>query len=255
MNNGSRLSVLLVDDEQEFCEILGEQLKSAGFDVLFVNTGHRALNLIENCAFDVVITDISMPDGDGISLVESIGKRQTSSPLLIFVTGYSALELEDAATIGAAAVFNKPVSMGRLIDFIRLNCQPGRVSNGDGREKDTIQANPIMDTGPSTKRPSINEMKPLISQLQAINEMAGVVIHDVNNSLAIIHGRAGQLKRFAENGTIDIHTLIKAAENIQFHAMRATEAIQLFNPTWKDKDTTEIMPREEEPHRLSRSKT
>jgi len=84
--------ILMVDDEPDILEIFGEILKAEGFNVKSVLNGGDAYNLLKSEPFDVVITDIRMPNTDGISLMKHI--RQFDNEIeLIVLTGYPSLDV------------------------------------------------------------------------------------------------------------------------------------------------------------------
>ncbi len=69
--------VLLVDDEEQFLEILSERLGSRGLKVSSVVSGEDALSQIEDQSFDVVIVDLAMPGIDGIETLRLIKEKKS----------------------------------------------------------------------------------------------------------------------------------------------------------------------------------
>src|SRR5579864_5576504 len=66
------LSILVIDDEAGIQTLLQQTLAGEGYYVRMVGTGRHALNLIRDEGFDVVISDISLPDADGLELARQI---------------------------------------------------------------------------------------------------------------------------------------------------------------------------------------
>ncbi|SMF62631.1 response regulator [Pseudobacteriovorax antillogorgiicola] len=81
--------VLLVDDEVDFIEFVKPCLEQAGIDVDIAMSGREALESVKKQRPDVVVTDIVMPEMDGVELVKEIS-RFDDSILMITVTGYPA---------------------------------------------------------------------------------------------------------------------------------------------------------------------
>ena len=82
------LSVLVIDDEEDFTDLLLEILESEGHEVQVANSGRQALGLINQGQFDVILSDIRMPDMDGLALYRSV---EVDRPELLsrfaFITG------------------------------------------------------------------------------------------------------------------------------------------------------------------------
>jgi len=83
--------ILLVDDEPDILVTISEQLETQGWIVDCAETGHRALNLSEQQEYDVVILDIMMPGGDGLSTCKQLRNRGCTCPIL-FLTAFDTVE-------------------------------------------------------------------------------------------------------------------------------------------------------------------
>ena len=80
--------VLLVDDEKDFVEFVRPTLEQAGMEVTVAYSGKEALAAIQNDKPHVVVTDIVMPEMNGIELIEEISRTEPDI-LVITVTGYA----------------------------------------------------------------------------------------------------------------------------------------------------------------------
>ena len=83
--------LLVVDDEREIREMLSRHFRMLGYRVELAGNGHEALGLLEQKRIDVVISDIRMPEMDGVSLLREI-RRQYPMMHVIMITGYVTLE-------------------------------------------------------------------------------------------------------------------------------------------------------------------
>ena len=108
-------TVLLVDDDIVHRNVMAFDFKRRGFRVLHANTGREAWELILKENVNLVITDIRMPDGNGIELLRKIKDRDPQFPAVILITGYTELNLTDAKDWGAVAVFPKPLDRKHLL--------------------------------------------------------------------------------------------------------------------------------------------
>jgi DNA-binding NtrC family response regulator len=80
----TRGSILLVEDEEDIREILGEILRSGGFRVAEAGTCATAMQMIQSETFNLVLTDVRPPDGSGIEVAEAVAGAGTPS---LVVTG------------------------------------------------------------------------------------------------------------------------------------------------------------------------
>ncbi len=109
-----RAKVLVVDDEPDLLELLVDELRDAGYDVEMASSGNQAISRLARTNVDVVISDVRMPDGSGVDLLEQIQRRGDGRPKLIFATGYSDRKIVELLDKGAEAVFLKPLDLDAL---------------------------------------------------------------------------------------------------------------------------------------------
>jgi two-component system response regulator AtoC len=109
--------LLLVDDEEEITDLLGELLRAKGFSVETANNGLQAIDLAQRLQFDVVITDVRMPDMDGLTLME---KLKLLYPKLgfIVISGYSKQNESEILKRGAFKFLHKPVTPDLIIEAV-----------------------------------------------------------------------------------------------------------------------------------------
>jgi two-component system, OmpR family, response regulator CpxR len=86
-----KVKVLLVDDEQEFVEVLAERLEARGFDVRTSFSGDDALSKLKEGDADVVILDVLMPGKDGMETLREI-KQLNPIIEVIMLTGHATIE-------------------------------------------------------------------------------------------------------------------------------------------------------------------
>jgi two-component system OmpR family response regulator len=109
-------SILVVDDDMEFCGILSEVLSGFGFDVQAACTVERALACLADRTPDLIITDISMPEKDGLALIRSLRVRPGGCeiPMIIVSALPRAEVIPLVERIGADAFLDKPFSIRTL---------------------------------------------------------------------------------------------------------------------------------------------
>ena len=121
--------ILCVDDEIELCEFLAEELAASGLKGLSAYSGNHAKNVLtegpkKGRDIVAVVTDIRMPDGNGIELLDWIFSTMQNPPKVFMVSGYSDVPTEDLLAKGATAVFAKPIDYDVVIAHIRRTINP-----------------------------------------------------------------------------------------------------------------------------------
>jgi DNA-binding NtrC family response regulator len=107
-------TVLVVDDEKNIREGLGEYLRLDGYDVSLASDGKEGLAEVESGAVDLVITDLRMPALSGGELLKQISSRYPSIPVIV-LTGHGTVEdAVDAMRNGAYDFITKPVNLEHL---------------------------------------------------------------------------------------------------------------------------------------------
>ncbi len=120
-------TVLVVDDEPSIRELLGTMLRDAGYLVSLAGSGSEALAQLKTRPSDLMITDIKLPDTDGISLMKQAFALDAKL-MAVTMTGYGSVDLAvDAMKAGAADFLTKPflpdvvtLTVKRLADLRRL---------------------------------------------------------------------------------------------------------------------------------------
>jgi CheY-like chemotaxis protein len=131
-------TILIVDDEEDLREAIAFDFRKRKFTVLTAKSGNEALGLIERHPIQVVLSDVRMPDGDGLSLLSRIKDRDVNNPPVIFVTGYTDISVEEAYRLGAEAVFAKPFDRDALFAAVKEIVEP--VSQRYNRATTRVQA-------------------------------------------------------------------------------------------------------------------
>jgi CheY-like chemotaxis protein len=108
--------ILIVEDDADLLESLMMDLEDLGVLVLGAQSGHEALQILSTETVDAVVSDIKMPNGNGIELLKRLKEINPKVPVLIFMTGFSDLTLSEALDLGAETVIHKPFD---LDDFHR----------------------------------------------------------------------------------------------------------------------------------------
>ena len=110
--------ILVVDDEPDLCDLLSEEFEYQNCLTFTAASGNEALGVFEANEFDAVVSDIRMPNGNGLELLEKIKASQKSNTLVFLVTGFADVSKEEAFAKGAVDLIGKPYDIIDLCAMI-----------------------------------------------------------------------------------------------------------------------------------------
>lgn len=117
--------ILAVDDSVTMREMIAFTLRQAGFEVEQADNGESALKKVNGSAFDVIITDINMPQMDGYHFIEQVRQGQSASkaaPILILTTEVDQERKDRGKAVGATGWITKPFNPERLVEIVGKVC-------------------------------------------------------------------------------------------------------------------------------------
>ena len=108
------IRILLAEDDSSMREYLQRALTRVGYEVVAVGCGTEAVPLLEPRRFDLLLTDIVMPEMDGIELAQ---KASAIDPAIrvMFITGFAAVALQAGRTTPEAKLLSKPFHLKDLV--------------------------------------------------------------------------------------------------------------------------------------------
>ncbi len=178
MKTDARL-ILLVDDHDATRETLTELIRDLGHDVLAAANQAQAVKLVEERRFDLVLTDLKLPDGSGLEVMRRLRQVNPDTPV-VMITGHATIDnAVEATRMGAYEYLTKPVDLNRLRIVIANALYLSALERKVGRAAslDAIVGH----------SPRITRVKELIRQIAAT---------DVT---ALIQGESGTGKEMAAN--------------------------------------------------------
>ena len=115
--------ILVVDDEKDTCLLLGQVLEKEGYAVDIAHTGIEALNILKKKKINLVITDLKMPEMDGLTLIREARKLKTKTKF-IMMTAYGEIETYlDAINMGVFDYLNKPMEISDVRKAVKKALQ------------------------------------------------------------------------------------------------------------------------------------
>ena len=119
--------ILLVDDSKTVRMLLGKILADGGYQVLEAADGKAAIQLLKLHSLDMIVTDIYMPDGDGIELLTAIRGMEKRPPIVAMSSKTGDMDmLHTAKLLGAVVTLHKPFAPIELLRWAKelLTAEP-----------------------------------------------------------------------------------------------------------------------------------
>jgi two-component system, response regulator, stage 0 sporulation protein F len=115
-----RATILIIDDEERIRALLRTMLEAAGYEVSEAANGHQGLERYRQRPTDLIITDIAMPELNGLDIILAL-TRQFLHAKVIAISGVGGEPnaLDVAKLFGARRILHKPFSMPTLLDAVR----------------------------------------------------------------------------------------------------------------------------------------
>lgn len=121
------MSILLVDDEANILATLSETLVASGFDVRTCKSGQEALSCLTAHRPEVMVTDLRMPDLNGLDLLKQVREQHPDLPVVI-LTGFGDMKSAvDALRLGAFDYLQKPIDAERLVQTLKNGLERHRL--------------------------------------------------------------------------------------------------------------------------------
>lgn len=112
------LSVLLVDDDTEILNVLEDSAKMQGMHPFLAKGATNAIEVLKSQTIEVVVSDINMPEGDGLELIKWMKANGRGQIPFIFMTGFSDYSMEELKIYGSVETLFKPISIKMLWDKV-----------------------------------------------------------------------------------------------------------------------------------------
>ena len=126
--------ILLVDDQPELRRIFRRTLVKLGHEVVEASNGRAAVQLVRQQHFDVVLSDVRMPDMDGVELLQQLCELDAELPVVLISGGIDAEAEQAAAEYGAFDYLMKPLAFDKLQDSTSRAIELRR-RHADARER------------------------------------------------------------------------------------------------------------------------
>jgi two-component system response regulator HydG len=134
-----RADILLVDDEEALCNAASKILIKEGYRVSFVHTAQEGLAKFETEVVDLLITDLMLPDSDGISVLKRAKELRPTIEVIV-ITGHGTVEKAvEAMRLGAYDFIEKPLDKNQLLKTVAKAVERQRLSVENQQLRDQLQ--------------------------------------------------------------------------------------------------------------------
>ena len=156
------MKILVIDDERSIRNALKEILEFEGHQVVLAENGLMALESVASTRFDVIFSDIKMPNMDGIELLEQFQAKGVDSPV-VMITGHGSIDTAvECIKKGAFDFIQKPLDLNRLLITLK-----------NATEKDSlVRETKILKKKISGVQEIIGESEPIIRIKNMIDRVA-----------------------------------------------------------------------------------
>ncbi len=223
----SRGRILFIDDEARLCKNVKLLLEQEGYEVDTAESGTGALEHIYHTSYDLIITDLIMPDVGGMEIVRYV-KQFLPETIVIVITGYASLESAVAAMReGAYDYVTKPLDIEVLKMSVERAFEKTRLRNEI--KKYYLE----LEERVRARTQQLKEAQDRLVQsekLVAIGKLSTIVAHEIKNPLASIGGFARLLQKRAQNE----RKVREIAAIIQEEVVRLERILEnLLSITWE----------------------
>lgn len=178
------INILVVDDEQIVLDSIKKHLRKENCSIHTVSSVQEALLMIDQTEFDIVLTDLMMPQVDGLELMKIV-KSRFPDMLVILITGYATINTALQATqLGAFDYIAKPFSKAELTGVIQRAVEV--------ITKSRVSADTIAESGrqtPDAKKGRVHLFKATGDKSWFVLESSGFVLLGVERSFLLTVGR------------------------------------------------------------------
>ena len=133
-------TILIVDDEKNYLTILSAVLEEEGFEVLTALSGQEALEIYRTSDLDLVVTDMKMPEMDGIALLENIKQLDPDLPVMMMTAHGTIDKAVEAMQKGAYTYILKPFDNERLTIYVNKAIAVYQVIKENRRLRDEVES-------------------------------------------------------------------------------------------------------------------
>ena len=222
--------ILLIDDEPAILRLYQQLLTRKGYQVVAVEEGKKAEQILEEEEFDAIVADILLPGLNGIELLALLREKGYKLPVIL-ITGAPGLETAiQAIKLGAYEYLTKPIdnqqflkAVERVVAFQRLVKEKERLEQENQLyqkrlEEQNQRLEDLVWERTRKLEQSLEELKRTQDKLIQSEKMASIgaltagITHEINNPMAYVKSNLGQIKEYAQAIILFLQELFQRLE-------------------------------------------
>lgn len=125
MTENEKGRVLVVDDDAGVRDVVRSMLESAGYQVVVAENGKEAMKLLETERADLILTDLVMPEQEGIETIKALRREYPNLKVIAMSGAFGGDYLRIASYLGAHATLAKPIQMNTLLRLVAKTLSAG----------------------------------------------------------------------------------------------------------------------------------
>ncbi len=138
-------TICLIEDDEIIGDSLGDRFGLEGFKVDWHRTGQEGLRALSNKRYDLVISDIRLPDVSGEEIFERLSSEKRALPPFIFITGYGSIDRAvRLLKLGATDYISKPFDLDQLVEKVLLICPAKDEADSSEFDANALGISPVM---------------------------------------------------------------------------------------------------------------
>lgn len=112
-------SVLVVDDIADMRELIAYELEELGVEIFHASSGEEAFQIYSTNKIDFIVSDVNMPNGNGVHFIRKINNQKHNLPPTVLMTGFSTLTEEDAEKLGVIRIFENLLDLSEIKNLVQ----------------------------------------------------------------------------------------------------------------------------------------
>jgi two-component system, NtrC family, response regulator PilR len=169
----AKSQVLVVDDEADIRELLGMTLSRMGLEAHCAASTSEAMALLDKNSYDLCLTDMRLPDGDGLAVVEYVNKHHPTTPVAVITAHGSTENAVAALKAGAFDYLAKPVSLAQLRTLVRSALKLPLANQRRAQEEEAASSNSPLLVGECALMHATRDMIDRLARTQAPIHVTG----------------------------------------------------------------------------------
>jgi signal transduction histidine kinase len=192
--------ILIVEDDKDLLSSLSLGTKMRGYQVFGAQNGLAALEILAREPIDLVVTDMRMPDMNGVEMLEHIreeeaARQSKASVPVILITGFADYDaVVRALRLGASDYLSKPFALDEFYNVIQMHLKLKQL----GQEQRSYNAR-LLDAVKQRTQDLLDSNYKLRQLTEAKNEFVGFVSHELKNPLNTIIGYVQLIEKLLKN--------------------------------------------------------